>query len=133
MIAVRLLFQPSGPSSRRDSQTDPLHALNASGQDCNERLDEMTDRQSPLFKPGDVVRVKPERIKSFTSDFAKKVQDRDAVVEQQITSSHLERYRVVFQLRNGRGKRFVERMRAADLYLVQAESRSSERDGRETS
>jgi hypothetical protein len=76
---------------------------------------------SVTFYPGDLVRIKPDRIDGLTVSFAKRVKDRDAIIEQ-ARSRHLRSgcYWVVFQKRGGRGKEFRETMRADDLYLVRA-------------
>ena len=75
---------------------------------------------SQEFKPGDVVRVKePSR---YIAAFGSKVKDRDAVVLRK-WSGHggdINQYRVEFQKRNGRGKKFEEWMRFGELVLVRA-------------
>lgn len=85
----------------------------------------MTDSQITL-QPGDVVRVKPERLGNFYNAFAAKIRDRDAVVEKVVGGPMLERVWVVFQKRAGRGTTFRERMRHEDLYLVAAAEQQPE-------
>jgi hypothetical protein len=73
------------------------------------------------FSPGDVVRVKPDCLEGYWSDFAKRVKDRDAIVDCQGSDCYRQNnYWVVFQKRSGRGKEFRESLRADDLYLVRA-------------
>lgn len=70
---------------------------------------------STEFKVGDVVRVKdPDQ---YISSFGKKIKDRDAIVLSVFTpaGSAIQRCRVEFQKRNGRGKEFIEIFRCHDL------------------
>ena len=77
--------------------------------------------QNTGFSPGDVVRVRPDRIDGLTVAFANRVRDRDAVIDcQRKAYFRSDYYWVVFQKRNGRGKEFRESLRADDLHLVRA-------------
>lgn len=75
------------------------------------------------LEPGMVVRVKDPS--GFISAFAKKVADRDAVVNWvgPNESGQFKGYAsVTFQKRNGRGKEFRERMRIRDLVIATKET-----------
>lgn len=73
----------------------------------------------PDLKPGDIVRVKnPD---AFISTFAKKIANRDAIVNW-VGPDQYGQFKgaasITFQKRNGRGKEFRERMDISDLELA---------------
>lgn len=73
------------------------------------------------LKDGDVVRVRDPN--DYLAAFAKKVTDRDAVVEWVGPDAHGQfkgRAKVKFLKRNGRGKEFTEILRADDLIIAPA-------------
>lgn len=71
------------------------------------------------MKPGDIVRVKDEE--SFLAAFARKIKDRDAIVNwvgPTANGMNQGYASITFQKRNGRGKEFSQRMRISDLIVV---------------
>jgi hypothetical protein len=84
------------------------------------------------LKPGDTVRVKDPS--AFLSAFAKKIADRDAIVNWVGPDQHgqfVGRASVTFQKRNGRGKEFREVMRIKDLQLAESASNENGQRGSE--
>lgn len=82
---------------------------------------------SEAFKVGDIVRVmRPDQ---YNVTFARKVRDRDAVIERIFTpqGGTTTRVRVRFLKRNGRGKEFIETMLPRDIELSHAQDPQGEK------